>query len=254
MSRTDEVINSIKRMILEGVLKPGDRLPVEKELAESLGVSRGSLREGISALSLLGVVNTRQGDGTYITKLDVTQLLAPMGFVVDLEGRGNARHVHTIRRVLESEAARSAALRITDEALAQARALLDEATRIVGQAPQDHERVIEIDIQFHRIIAAQSGNPVLAGLIDAFAGRTVRARLWRSLHEEGADRRTHEEHLAIWNALAARDPERARIRMANHLIGVEESLYDLPADDDPSPVRNEAARPVTPTAGPVPGA
>jgi DNA-binding FadR family transcriptional regulator len=235
MSRTDEVISSIKRMILEGALKPGDRLPVEKELAESLGVSRGSLREGISALSLLGVVNTRQGDGTYVTNLDVTQLLAPMGFVVDLEGRGNARHVHTIRRVLECEAARSAALGITDEALAQARDLLDEATRIVGQAPQDHERVIEIDIQFHRIIAAHSGNPVLAGLIDAFAGRTVRARLWRSLHEEGADRRTHEEHLAIWQALSARDPERARIRMANHLIGVEESLYNLPDDDRTAP-------------------
>jgi DNA-binding GntR family transcriptional regulator len=65
---------------------------------------------------------------------------------------------------------------------------------------------------------------VLAGLIDAFAGRTVRARLWRSLHEEGADWRTHEEHLAIWKALAVHDPERARIRMANHLLGVEESL------------------------------
>jgi DNA-binding FadR family transcriptional regulator len=243
MSRTDEVINSIKRMILEGALKPGDRLPVEKELAESLGVSRGSLREGISALSLLGVVNTRQGDGTYITKLDMTQLLAPMGFVVDLEHRGNARHVHAIRRVLECEAAKSAALRITDEALAQARDLLDEATRIADHAPQDHERVIEIDIQFHRIIAAHSGNPVLAGLIDAFAGRTVRARLWRSLHDEGADRRTHEEHLAIWKALAARDPERARIRMANHLIEVEESLGNLP--DDPSPSQDRADRPAT---------
>lgn len=227
MSRTDDVINSIKRMILEGVFRPGDRLPVEKELAESLGVSRGSLREGISALSILGVVNTRQGDGTYITDLDVTQLLAPMGFVVDLEVRGNARHVHAIRRLLECESARLAATRITDEALAEARTLLDEATRIAGQSTQDHERIIEIDINFHRIIAAHTGNPVLIGMIEAFAGRTVRARLWRSLHEEGADQRTHEEHLAIWKALAARDPEQARIRMANHLLGVEESLHGL---------------------------
>lgn len=233
MSRTDEVIKSIKRMILEGAFRPGDRLPVEKELAESLGVSRGSLREGISALSILGVVNTRQGDGTYVTDLDVGQLLAPLGFVVDLEGRGDARHVHAVRRILECEAARLAAGRITDGALAQARALLDEATRIMSQAPQDHERIIEIDIQFHRIIAAHTGNPVLVGLIEAFAGRTVRGRLWRSLHEEGADRRTHEEHLAIWKALAAHDPERARIRMANHLVGVEESLTGL-ADDDPA--------------------
>jgi DNA-binding FadR family transcriptional regulator len=229
MSRTDEVINSIKRMILEGAFRPGDRLPVEKELAESLGVSRGSLREGISALSILGVVNTRQGDGTYVTDLDVGQLLAPLGFVVDLEGRGDARHVHAVRRLLECEAARLAAGRITDSALAEARALLDEATRIMSQAPQDHERIIEIDIQFHRIIAAHTGNPVLVGLIEAFAGRTVRGRLWRSLHEEGADRRTHEEHLAIWKALAAHDPERARIRMANHLIGVEESLAGPPS-------------------------
>jgi len=231
MSRADEVINSIKRMILDGAFRPGDRLPVEKELAESLGVSRGSLREGISALSILGVVDTRQGDGTYITNLDVTKLLAPMGFVVDLEGRGNTRDVHAVRRVLECEAARLAASRITDEALAEARSLLDEATRIAGQALDDHERIIEIDIHFHRIIAAHAGNPVLVGLIDAFAGRTVRARLWRSLHEEGADRRTHEEHLAIWRALAARDPERARVRMANHLIGVEESLSGLPDED-----------------------
>ncbi|MFC0533636.1 FadR/GntR family transcriptional regulator [Phytohabitans kaempferiae] len=235
MSRADEVINSIKHMILEGVFRPGDRLPIEKELAESLGVSRGSLREGISALSILGVVDTRQGNGTYITNLDVTQLLAPMGFVVDLEGRGDARHVHAIRRLLECEAARLAAARITDQALTEARALLDEATRIASEVPHDHECIIEIDINFHRIIAAHTGNPVLVGLIDAFAGRTVRARLWRSLHEEGADRRTHDEHLAIWKALAARDPERARIRMANHLIGVEESLNALPDDDTPTP-------------------
>ncbi|MFY1690482.1 FadR/GntR family transcriptional regulator [Plantactinospora sp. WMMB782] len=233
MSRTDDVVNGIKRMILEGVFRPGDRLPVEKDLAESLGVSRGSLREGVSALSILGIVNTRQGDGTYVTNLDTTQLLAPMGFVVDLQGQGDARHIHTVRRLLECEAARLAATRITDEALAQAKDLLDEAARSVGQRPPDHERIIEIDIAFHRIIAAHSDNPVLVGLIEAFAGRTVRGRLWRSLHEEGADRRTHEEHVAIWTALVARDPERARIRMANHLVGVEESLHGLPEDPDP---------------------
>lgn len=230
MSRTDEAVDSIKRMILDGVLRPGDRLPVEKELADSLGVSRGPLREAVSALSILGIVSTRQGNGTYVTNLDATQLLAPMGFVVDLHGQGDPGHISTVRRLLEAEAARLAAAMITQEALEQARTLLDEAGRIVGQAPQAHERLIEIDIAFHRIIAAHAGNPVLAGLIEAFAGRTVRRRLWRSLHEEGADQRTHDEHVAIWRALASRDAEGARIRMANHLIGVEESLSALPND------------------------
>ena len=231
MSRTDDVVNGIKRMILSGELHPGQRLPVEKELAETLGVSRGSLREGVRALSILGVLNTRQGDGTYVTALDLSRLLAPMGFVVDLQGEGQARHVHAIRRLLECESARLAATAITDEALEEAAKLLDEAKTILDTRPDEHERIIEIDIAFHRIIAEHTGNPVLAGMIEALASRTVRERLWRSLRQENADRRTHEEHMAILRALRARDPEVARIRMANHLLGVEESLPDT-ADDE----------------------
>ncbi|RRR98083.1 FadR/GntR family transcriptional regulator [Glycomyces terrestris] len=234
MSRTDDVVNGIRHMILSGELSPGERLPVEKDLAERLGVSRGSLREGVRALSILGVLDTRQGDGTYVTGLDVSRLLAPMGFVVELQGEGQARHVHAIRRLLETEAVRLAASRIPDEAVAEARALLDEAAALLDTAPDEHERIIEIDIAFHRIIASHTGNPVLAGMIEALAGRTVRERLWRSLREAGADRRTHEEHLAIWRALRDRDPDVARVRMANHLLGVEESLLDL--GDEAPPV------------------
>lgn len=232
MSRTDDVVDGIKRMILDGRLRPGERLPVEKELAETLGVSRGSLREGIRALAILGIVKVRQGDGSYITSLDVSRLLAPMGFVVDLHGDGQVRHIHAIRRLLESEAARLAAMRITDEALADAKALLDEAEHILSHAPQEHERLIETDIAFHRIIASHTGNPVLVGMIESLASRTVRDRLWRSLREDGADYRTHDEHVAIWRALRARDPECAQVRMASHLLNIEESLHDLPVDID----------------------
>lgn len=224
MSRTDDVVNGIKRMILTGELHPGERLPVEKDLAEALGVSRGSLREGVRALSVLGILHTRQGDGTYVTPLDVSLLLAPMGFVVDLQVEGQTRQVHAVRRLLECEAARLAATGITEQALDEAEALLDEARRILDSDPEQHERMIEIDIAFHRIIAEHTGNPVLAGMIEALASRTVRERLWRSLREEGADRRTHEEHTAILRALRSRDPDVARVRMANHLLGVEESL------------------------------
>ncbi|UED87604.1 FadR/GntR family transcriptional regulator [Streptomyces profundus] len=236
MSRADEVVDGIKRMILDGVFRPGDRLPVEKELAETLGVSRGSLREGISALSILGIVSTRQGDGTYVTNLDAARLMSPMGFLADLQGKGDIGNIHQIRRLLECEAARLAAPRITELALAQARGLLDECADILDQpGPPDHQRLIEADIAFHRIIAVHTGNPVLAGLIEAFAGRTVRGRLWRSLHEEGADQRTHHEHVEILRALIARDGERAQIRMAAHLLGVEESLYrDPPENAGPS--------------------
>jgi DNA-binding FadR family transcriptional regulator len=198
MSRTDEVVDGIRRMILDGRLRPGDRLPVEKDLADTLQVSRGSLREGVRALSILGVVHTRQGDGTYVTSLDPARLLSPMALVLDLQDDGAMPAFHSVRRVLETEAAGLAATRMPDGAVAEARAILDQVTEVLHVAPVDHDRFIEID--------------------------TVRARLWRGLHTEGIEERTHGEHEAIWRALAARDPAAARIRMASHLLGVEDSL------------------------------
>ena len=90
-------------MLTRGELHPGSRLPVEKDLAAQLGVSRGSLREGVRALATLGVLETRQGDGTYVTALDPRQLLSPLGFLADLQQPAHAADLLAVRRVLESE-------------------------------------------------------------------------------------------------------------------------------------------------------
>jgi DNA-binding FadR family transcriptional regulator len=226
MSRTDEVVDGIRRMITGGELGPGDRLPVEKDLAERLGVSRGSLREGVRALSILGILDTRQGAGTYVTSLDPSVLLSPLQLVVDLHGGATAKPFQAVRRVLETEAAGLAARRITPEALAEARAVLDEVTTILEASPVDHERFMEADVAFHRIVASQAGNPVLEALVATLAGRTVRERLWRGRHEPGAEARTVADHEAVWRALAAGDADAARVRMAAHLLDVEQSLPD----------------------------
>ena len=114
-SQTDVVLQGIKQMITAGILGPGSRLPIEKDLAVTLGVSRGSLREGVRALCIMGVLETRQGDGTYVTSLDSNLLIAPMAFMVDLQAPQHRYDLHTVRRILESEAAARAALFITDE-------------------------------------------------------------------------------------------------------------------------------------------
>lgn len=215
-------------MLLDGRLAPGDRLPIEKDLATDLGVSRGSLREGLRALATLGIVDSRQGDGTYITSLDPELLLAPLSFVVDLQGDSDAADFHEVRRVLETESAGLAALRMDTAALARARQVLDDASEILGAAEVDHDALLETDIAFHRVIAASSGNPVLAALVEALASRTARARLWRGLTQEGVEHRTHSEHESIYAALAAGDPERARLRMANHLLEVEDFVHITP--------------------------
>ncbi|GAA1720176.1 FadR/GntR family transcriptional regulator [Isoptericola hypogeus] len=232
MSRTDEVVDGVRRMITGGELGPGDRLPVEKDLAERLGVSRGSLREGVRALTVLGILDTRQGDGTYVTNLDPANLMSSLQLAVDLHGETSARSFHAVRRLLETEAAGLAARRITPEALDEAKAVLERAARTLAEDPVDHAAFIEADTMFHRIVADQGGNPVISALVEGIAGRTFRERLWRGRHEAGAEERTQRDHEAVWRALSAGDAEGARVRMAAHLLDVEESL---PSPDQVEP-------------------
>ncbi|MGV8895232.1 MAG: FadR/GntR family transcriptional regulator [Rhodoglobus sp.] len=228
-SQTDVVIQGIKGMITRGEIAPGSRLPIEKDLATDLAVSRGSLREGVRALAMMGVLETRQGDGTYVTSLDANLLLAPMGFMVDMQTPANSAHLQSVRRVLEAEAASRAASRISDDEIAAAREVLDGIEHLVdGDGTQHHEQVMDADIAFHRIIAKASENPALDALIDALSSRTARARIWRAMSEKGVMREAQSEHRLILAELVARDGDRARIRMESHLLGVEEFLDTHP--------------------------
>ena len=225
MSRSDDVVDGVKQMILDGELKAGQRLPAEKELAATLGVSRGSLREGVHALGTLGILESRHGDGTYVTTLDPALLLAPVGFVAELQD--DAAAFHTVRRLLETEAAGLAALHVEDDCLARLRAVLDETARALVDDPLDHDRLVDADLAFHEEVARASGNPVLAALVVGLAGRASRVRLWRGLSDEGAEDRAFVEHEAILAAVAAHDPDRARLRMATHLLSLEDSATGL---------------------------
>ena len=221
VSRSDDVVDGVKQMILDGRLQAGDRLPAEKELAATLGVSRGSLREGVHTLGTLGILESRHGDGTYVTTLDPALLLPRVAFVAELQDDASA--FHAVRRLLETEAAGLAALHIDDAALARLRAALDETARALVQVPLDHDRLVDADLAFHEEVGRASGNPVLAALVEGLAGRTSRTRLWRGLSDEGAEDRAFVEHQAILAAVAARDPDRARLRMATHLLSLEDA-------------------------------
>jgi GntR family transcriptional regulator, transcriptional repressor for pyruvate dehydrogenase complex len=216
---TDEAIDRIKGMIVSGQLGPGERLPKEADLAETLGLSRSSLREAVKALSLIRVLDVRQGDGTYVTSLEPGVLLDAMTFVVDFHRDDTVLQFLEVRRILEPAATAIAARRMTDGEITSLRKLLDN----VGEKP-DVEELIANDLEFHRRIAAGSGNAVLCSLIDGLSGPTTRARVWRGLTQEGAVAKTREQHTAICDALAAREPELARSWATVHVAGVEEWL------------------------------
>jgi GntR family transcriptional repressor for pyruvate dehydrogenase complex len=219
MALTDEAIEKIKAMILGGELRPGDRLPKESELAERLGLSRNSLREAVRALSLIHVLDVRHGDGTYVTSLEPSVLLEAIGFVVDFHRDDTVLQFLEVRRILEPAAAALAAQRMSEEDIATLRKIMGE----LGPDPSV-EALVANDLEFHRLIAAGTGNTVLCSLIDGISGPTTRARIWRGLTQEGAVDRTREQHLAILEAIAARRPEVAHSWATVHVAGVEEWL------------------------------
>ncbi len=219
MALTDEAIDKIKGMIMSGELGPGDRLPKESDLAERLGLSRNSLREAVRALSMIRVLDVRQGDGTYVTSLEPNLLLDALSFVVDFHRDDTVLQFLEVRRILEPAAAALAAERMLDDDIDKLRLILDD----LGDDPTI-EALVANDIEFHRQIAAGADNAVLASLVEGLSGPTMRARIWRGLTQEGAAARTREQHQAIVDAIATREPDLARSWATVHIAGVEQWL------------------------------
>ncbi|MDQ0841733.1 FadR/GntR family transcriptional regulator [Streptomyces sp. NPDC054847] len=219
MAVTDEAIEKIKGMIVSGALRPGDRLPKESELAAELGLSRNSLREAVRALSLIRILDVRQGDGTYVTSLDPQLLLEALSFVVDFHRDDTVLEFLAVRRILEPAATAMAASRIPEAELDALTAQLDA----LGTDPSVEE-LVAADLDFHRRIVGAAGNSVLCSLLDGLSGPTTRARVWRGLTQEDAVSRTLHEHRAILAALRDRDGEAARAWATVHVASVEQWL------------------------------
>ena len=219
MAVTEDAINRIKEMIVSGELRPGDRLPKEADLAERLGLSRNSLREAVSALSLMNILNVRRGDGTYVTSLEPQLLLETLSFVVDFHRDDTVLHFFEVRRILEPAAASMAAQHMSADDTTELAGILDAI-----DADADLEALVANDLRFHRRIAEGAGNPVLTSLLDTLSAPTTRARVWRGLTQKGAVERTRQQHVAIYEAIAARQPDVARAWATVHIADVEHWL------------------------------
>jgi len=215
MAVTDEAISTIKAMIVSGELKPGQRLPPEKELSERLGLSRNSLREAVKSLEVIRVLDVRRGDGTFVTSLEPRLLLEAMSFVVDLHQDSSVIEIFEVRRVLEPFAAGLAAAKISAEqldALAASLGSVDESTPV--------EDLVAHDLEFHRLITEASGNDYLSSLVESMSSSTIRARIWRGITQDHATERTLNEHAAILAALRDGDVALTEEMLANHVDGI----------------------------------
>ena len=203
-------------MIASGLLNPGARLPAEAELATMVGASRSTVREAVRALVTARVLDVRRGDGTYVTSLRPELLLEGVTAAVELMHEGFSLELIAVRRILEPAATRLAAERMDDETAAE----LERLVAALEAAPTERDR-IPFDAEFHAAVARRSDNATLASMRAAVSIRTIRARTWRGVADEGASSRTVTQHREILEALVARDPDRAEAAALLHVATTE---------------------------------
>lgn len=221
---SDAVAASLERRILEGSLKPGDRLPAERELAAEFGVSRPSLREAIQKLASKGMLHSRQGGGTYVTDRLESTFFDPWQ---DMLGAHPTLREDLLefRRMLEGQAAEWAAERATEADLTRLGQAFEALT--AAFAADDLGTRATTDIDFHQAIGEATHN-ALIGHLSAALLRLMQDNIHLNLGElkriPAAVSLLQSQHAAIYGAIRERKPAMARAAAETHLDFVRESL------------------------------
>lgn len=218
----EEVAEAILSMIKSGQLKPGDKLDSVQQIAESFQVGRSAVREALSALRAMGLIEMHQGEGTYVRAFDSKMLSLPVHTAL-LMKKEDVKNLLEVRRILEMGAVEAAASRRTDDQLDEIKEALDQM-----KGANDEELGEEADFLFHMAIAKASQNDLLISLMNNVSEMMVTTmretrRLWLYSKKSTLERLT-QEHSSIYEAIANMDEAEARRLMLDHLQSVEEVL------------------------------
>lgn len=211
----DDVLHHLQRLIVTGVLAPGERLASERALATELDVSRSALREALSRLEATGLINRRQGSGTRVSDtvpFSSTLAASLAGQAADRESAAE------FRAVVEPQIARLAAVRIDDAEISALQEVLDESAEA-----EDPDLSMRLDVAFHAGVARAARNPLLASLSELTVSWTVESRVYSHLDDQGR-RLSHTGHLRILRALASHRPDAAEAAMRVHLDEIAEVI------------------------------
>lgn len=208
------VIEQLQQLIAGGQIKPGDRIPPERELSDMLRVSRTSIREALKILEALDLVFVRAGEGTFLKKPSISGIITPIAMFLQEESDTHENLFET-RTLLESGIARLAALRRTEQELE----IIEQACHQIKNSTV-LEEVIAADIHFHSSVILASKNPTLfsfASLISELIKHGVRKTREVLFIEPGANEISAAQHFDIYDAIRDQDPDRAYRAMYTHL-------------------------------------
>ena len=211
----EDVARQVQKLIVDGSLKPGDRLPPERQLAELFGVSRNSVRDAIRVLELTGMVIPRHGDGNVVADVSTETLVAPIAKLL-LRKRKLVAELLDVRKMLEPALAARAAIHATADQIAR----LESILRRQHEKSLRGQPAVEEDSEFHYAIALAAKNSVVLKLLDVLMDllRETRAR---SLQVEGRRERSLAGHRRVLEAIKRRDAAAAEHAVRQHLEEIE---------------------------------
>lgn len=208
---SERVGEQLRALIASGNIGPGEKLPSENELARALQVSRPVVREALRGLSMMGIVESRQGGGCFVTKLDPQRLMEPLSFYLQLRDY-SMDELFRARLLIDSGIAGDAARNATPDQ----RARLTELGRLGKDLVDDPVGFRVLDAQFHGLISQASGNAFLLSVSNSLYSLAIDLRR-RASEMPGVLTQSAADHIAIAQSIATADPDAASRAMGDHV-------------------------------------
>ena len=217
---SDQVAAQLQALVTRNDMKPGEKMPSERELCELLGVSRTVVREAVRSLVVKGLLDVRRGGGTVVRAPDSALVVEMMTMMLRSGSSDvNFTHVQEVRRLLEVEIAGLAAERWQGDDLAAIEAQL----RAMAEHERDPQRWAEADVAFHAAIAGATHNPLYPMLLGSIADMLMEVRL-TGVKLPDTPAKAYHHHSAIFAQITLRDRAGARKAMQEHLRESEDTF------------------------------
>ena len=219
---SDEVYKQIVSLISSGKLNPGDKIPSERELAADLRISRQSIREALNRAEVMGLIEVRQGEGSFILSSVKKFLKPPLTLIIEKEAARIFDFLE-IRKLVEGWCAEKAAIEATEEELEDMAGILDEMKKVVSKDKQWEE----LDLNLHMSFAKATHNVIAVHIMEALKSNFGPFfRFAKSMPRSEKIDVLWQHHYEIMMAIKQRDPEKAKNRVIEHLDFIEQKLKE----------------------------
>jgi len=220
-----QIVEQIRELITDGTLSPGDKLMSERAMAEELNVSRASIREAFSVLEMLGFIESKPGEGTFITKADPEVLIEPLALTLMIDN-DNVFELYEIRKIIEVGNVGLAARRAQKEDLKKIR----EALELMKESIKDSGVVNDADFEFHLRIAEATNNRILVKIMNTISDllyNSIETSLQQLYRVEGNPEMLLKQHKKVYQSIVDKNPQGAKQAMYHHLEATKEEILRI---------------------------